>query len=30
VTLDTGHFTAFGGDAVKFVRDHHDRIANLT
>jgi sugar phosphate isomerase/epimerase len=29
VTLDTGHFTAFGGDAVKFVRDHHDRIANL-
>ena len=29
VTLDTGHFTAFGGDAVKFVREHHDRIANL-
>ena len=29
VTLDTGHFTAFGGDAVKFVRDHHDRMANL-
>jgi sugar phosphate isomerase/epimerase len=29
VTLDTGHFTAFGGDSVKFVREHHDRIANL-
>ena len=29
VTLDTGHFTAFGGDAVKFVREHHDRMANL-
>jgi sugar phosphate isomerase/epimerase len=29
VTLDTGHFTAFGGDAVTFVRDHHDRMANL-
>jgi sugar phosphate isomerase/epimerase len=29
VTLDTGHFTAFGGDAVAFVRQHHDRVANL-
>lgn len=29
VTLDTGHFTAFGGDAVAFVRTHSDRIANL-
>ena len=29
VTLDTGHFTAFGGDAVKFVAAHHDRVANL-
>ena len=29
ITLDTGHFTAFGGDSVKFVREHHDRIANL-
>jgi sugar phosphate isomerase/epimerase len=29
VTLDTGHFTAFGGDAVAFVREHHARIANL-
>ena len=29
VTLDTGHFTAFGGDAVKFVREHHAGIANL-
>jgi sugar phosphate isomerase/epimerase len=28
-TLDTGHFTAFGGDAVKFVDQHFDRIANL-
>jgi sugar phosphate isomerase/epimerase len=28
-TLDTGHFTAFGGDAVAFVRAHHDRMANL-
>jgi sugar phosphate isomerase/epimerase len=29
ITLDTGHFTAFGGDAVRFVREHHDRMANL-
>jgi len=29
VTLDTGHFTAFGGDAVKFVDQHFDRMANL-
>lgn len=29
VTLDTGHFTAFGGDAVAFVRTHNARIANL-
>jgi sugar phosphate isomerase/epimerase len=29
ITLDTGHFTAYGGDALKFVREHHDRIANL-
>jgi sugar phosphate isomerase/epimerase len=29
ITLDTGHFTAYGGDVVKFVREHHDRIANL-
>lgn len=29
ITLDTGHFTAFGGDSVKFVREHHDRVANL-
>lgn len=29
VTLDTGHFTAFGGDSVAFVRRYHDRIANL-
>lgn len=29
VTLDTGHFTAFGGDAVKFVDQRFDRMANL-
>jgi sugar phosphate isomerase/epimerase len=29
ITLDTGHFTAYGGDALKFVADHHDKIANL-
>lgn len=29
ITLDTGHFTAYGGDALKFVREHHDKIANL-
>jgi sugar phosphate isomerase/epimerase len=28
-TLDTGHFTAFGGDAVAPVSQHHDRVANL-
>jgi len=29
ITLDTGHFTAYGGDALKFVEEHHDRIVNL-
>jgi len=29
VTLDTGHFTAFGGNPVRFIRDYHDRVANL-
>lgn len=29
ITLDTGHFTAYGQDALKFVREHHDKIANL-
>lgn len=29
VTLDTGHFTAYGGDSVRFVREYHDRIFNL-
>lgn len=29
VTLDTGHFTAYGGYALQFVREHHDKIANL-
>lgn len=29
ITVDIGHFTAYGGDAVKFVRENHDKIANL-
>jgi sugar phosphate isomerase/epimerase len=29
VTLDTGHFTAYNGDVLKFLREHKDRIANL-
>jgi len=29
ITLDTGHFTAYGGDALAFVREHHDKIVNL-
>ena len=29
ITLDTGHFTAYGGDALKFVAEHHDKIVNL-
>jgi sugar phosphate isomerase/epimerase len=29
ITLDTGHFTAYGGDVMKFVRQNHARIANL-
>ena len=28
-TLDTGHFTAYGGDVLSFVRNYHDRILNL-
>lgn len=29
ITLDTGHFTAYNGDALKFVQEHHDKISNL-
>jgi sugar phosphate isomerase/epimerase len=29
ITLDTGHFTAYGQDALKFVQEHHDKIVNL-
>jgi sugar phosphate isomerase/epimerase len=29
ITLDIGHFTAYGGDAVKFVREDHAKIVNL-
>jgi sugar phosphate isomerase/epimerase len=29
ITLDTGHFTAYGQNALQFVKDHHDKIANL-
>ena len=29
ITLDTGHFTAYGGDVMKFVREHHNKISNL-
>jgi sugar phosphate isomerase/epimerase len=29
INLDIGHFTAAGGDAVEYVREHHDRIVTL-
>jgi len=29
VNLDIGHFTAAGGDAVAYLREHHERIVTL-
>jgi sugar phosphate isomerase/epimerase len=29
VNLDIGHFTAAGGDAVEYLRQHHDKIVTL-
>ena len=29
ITLDIGHFTAYGGNALEFVHEHHDKISNL-
>ena len=27
--LDIGHYVAWGGDPVQFIKDHHDRIDNI-
>jgi len=27
--LDIGHYTAWGGDPIQFLKDHHDRIDNI-
>jgi sugar phosphate isomerase/epimerase len=29
ITLDTGHFTAYNGDVLAFLKKHKDRIVNL-
>jgi len=29
ITLDIGHFWAYGGDPVRFIAEHHDKIVNL-